>query len=150
MGRQTSMVLELERDLQDTKKQLHRLREQRDHFRSNSEINFLKRMLDEEERSLEEVLRVSCIMDQSWKDVQAGTEAIEGQRKLIQRQVVAEEELLRQAKRQNAEMTTRIERFRRQQVALPQNRTKNMNVKDGFVISKPAQLPMQLPRQAGR
>jgi len=75
-------------------------------------------MLDEQEQSLQDVLRVSCIIEKSWKDVQAGTEAIEGQRKLIQRQVAAEEELLRQAKRQNAEMTTRMERFRRQQVAV--------------------------------
>jgi len=111
------MVIELERDLQDTKKQLHRLRERRDHARTNGEVNFLNKMLDEEGRSFEEVLRVSCIIEKSWKDVQAGTEAIEGQRKLIQRQVAAEEELLRQAKRQNAEMTTRVERFRRQQLA---------------------------------
>jgi len=109
------MVTELERDLQDTKKQLHQLRERRDHFLINSEINFLNKMLDEEERSLEEVLRVSRIIEKSWKDVRAGTEAIEGQRKLIQRQVAAEEELLRLAKWQNAEMTTRVER---QQVAV--------------------------------
>jgi len=113
--RQASMVTELERDLQDTKKQLHQLRERRDHFLINSEINFLNKMLDEEERSLEEVLRVSRIIEKSWKDVRAGTEAIEGQRKLIQRQVAAEEELLRLAKWQNAEMTTRVER---QQVAV--------------------------------
>jgi len=116
--RQTSMVIELERDLQDTKKHHHRLRERCNHVRINSEINFLKKMLDEQEQSLQDVLRVSCIIEKSWKDVQAGTEAIEGQRKLIQRQVAAEEELLRQAKRQNAEMTTRVERFRRQQVAV--------------------------------
>jgi len=126
---QTSMATELERDLQDTKKQLHRLRERcrvagieeparHDRFRIDSEVNFLKSLLEEEERSLEEVLRVSCIIEKSWKDMQAGTEAIEGQRKLIQRQVAAEEDLLRQAERQNAEMATRIERCRREQVAV--------------------------------
>lgn len=118
---------QLERQLQDTKNRLGNLREDRraanlesislrrdrEHF--GEELAFLRRMAEDEDKTLEVVRRANQFLEKSCQDLEDHTTKLEQQRKELLQQVAAEKQLKQSEERQNAEMRNQRDRTRREQ-----------------------------------
>eukprot|EP00747_Dinoflagellata_sp_TGD_P091801 gnl/TRDRNA2_/TRDRNA2_165190_c0_seq2.p1 gnl/TRDRNA2_/TRDRNA2_165190_c0~~gnl/TRDRNA2_/TRDRNA2_165190_c0_seq2.p1 ORF type:complete len:862 (-),score=165.77 gnl/TRDRNA2_/TRDRNA2_165190_c0_seq2:154-2529(-) len=118
----------LERELQEAKRRLAELRDDRravnlesislrrdrEHFAE--ELAFLQRMTKDEEQALEAMRRSNVYLEKSYKGLEAHTAQLERQRKEVLQQVAKEKDLIRQEERYNAEMRNKLERMRREHV----------------------------------
>lgn len=125
---------QLERQLREAKQRLAELHEERrtvnlegislhrDRKHFSEELAFLRHMGDDEEQALEAIRRANHFLEKSYRDLEVHTEQLEQQRACLLREVANERELVRQEERQTAEMRTRLERMRREQVAAATDR----------------------------
>jgi hypothetical protein len=96
------------------------LRRDRDHI--SHELAFLQKMAREEEITLECLHRTNTDLEKSYRSMEGQTEQLERERRHLIEQVTEERRLVQGEERQNAEIRTKLERLRREQVAANQSR----------------------------
>eukprot|EP00929_Paragymnodinium_shiwhaense_P094807 TRINITY_DN55618_c0_g1_i1.p1 TRINITY_DN55618_c0_g1~~TRINITY_DN55618_c0_g1_i1.p1 ORF type:complete len:873 (-),score=252.07 TRINITY_DN55618_c0_g1_i1:151-2769(-) len=125
---------QLDKQSQDMKRRLQELRDarrsanlesislRRDRSHFAEELAFLRRTVEDEERTIEAMRRANQFLDKSYRDLDAHTEELERQRRELAKQVQREKDLQRQEERQNADLRNRLERMRRERVASANDR----------------------------
>lgn len=131
----------LERQLRDAKQHLIELRDdrravnleslslRRDRGHFAEELAFLKRLAQDEEETLEALRRANGFLERSYRDLEGHTELLEQQRRELLIQVTKEREQVRLDERENGEMRNKLERLRRELLAVTSER-REANVRE--------------------